>query len=232
MTPTKPLPEGAEMTADGNWTQVLVQPHQKGRPALFLDRDGVVVEEAGYLHKPEDVRLVPGTDRIIALANSRRIPVILITNQSGIGRGYFGWDDFMAVQEKIIAQLAAEDAWIDGVFACPHHAKGKPPYDDPDSPFRKPNPGMLLAAAERMALDLGASWIIGDRAIDLEAGSRAGLPGGLHVLTGHGSEPGERKGAMALAHDGFQVAEADSIAHGGPLIPLFKSRRRRNPFFQ
>lgn len=232
MTPTKPLPEGAEITKDGNWTQVLAQPHQKDRPALFLDRDGVVVEEVDYLRRPEDVRLVPGTPRIIALANSRRLPVVLITNQSGIGRGRLGWDDFMAVQEKIIAELEAEEAWIDAVFACPHHAEGEPPYDDPDSPFRKPNPGMLLAAAERMALDLSKSWIVGDRAIDLEAGSRAGLAGGLHVLTGHGADPGERNGALALEREGFKVTEADSIAHGGPLIPLFKSRRRRTPLFQ
>lgn len=207
---------------DGVWCQVLrpeAAASWRGRPALFLDRDGVVVEEVGYLHRPDEVRLIPGAAPLIAAANRAGLPVAVITNQSGIGRGYYGWPEFQATQARISADLAAEGAVLDVVLACPFHPAGQPPYRHPVHPCRKPRPGMILRAAERLGLDLAGSWIVGDRAIDLEAGRAAGLAGGVQVLTGHGAA--ERDAALGLATDRFPVLEADSIASVRPLLPLF-----------
>lgn len=221
---TNALPPGAGIDADGQWSQVLNRAQGRGlRPALFLDRDGVVVEEVRYLHKPEDVRLIEGAAAVVAEANRRAIPVVLVTNQAGIGRGYYGWPDFAAVQEVILDGLAAAGAYVNGVFACPHHGDGRPPYDKADHPWRKPNPGMLLAAAERFPVDLAQSWIVGDRAGDIAAGRNAGLAGGIHVLTGHGAEAGERDAALALADSAFRALAADSIGEARGLLPLFES---------
>ena len=100
------FPPGANFT-DGVWTQALTDRGVTDRrPALFLDRDGVVVEEAHYLHKVEDVSLTPNAATTIKAANARNIPVILVTNQAGVGYGYFGWDEFVAVQARILGDLA------------------------------------------------------------------------------------------------------------------------------
>lgn len=189
-----------------------------GRPALFLDRDGVVVEEVHFLQRLEDVRLVPGAAGVIAAAQRRGIAVVLTTNQSGIARGLFGWEAFAAVQARLEALLAAEGAAFDMVLACPFHPEGDPPYRR-EHPCRKPQPGMLLRAAERLGLDLGASWAVGDRARDLEAGRRAGCAGGLHVLTGHGA--GERAAARRLEATDFQVRLGETLAEARSL-PLLR----------
>jgi D-glycero-D-manno-heptose 1,7-bisphosphate phosphatase len=190
-----------------------------GRPALFLDRDGVLVEETGYLHRAEEVRLIPGATAAVAAAARAGLPVVLITNQAGIGRGYYGWAEFQAVQEKIAADLAVGGGAFDMVLACPFHAAGQPPYRHPDHPCRKPRPGMILRAAEMLGLDLAGSWVVGDRAIDLEAGRAAGLAGGVHVLTGHGAA--ERGAALELATGKFRTLGAESIAEVPALLPLF-----------
>ena len=134
--------------------------------------------------------------------------------------GLFDWPDFYAVQDKILSDLAAKGAGVDGVYACPFHEKGKPPYDHGDHPARKPNPGMLLRAAHDMNIDLGRSWIVGDRAGDLGAGKNAGIKGGVHVLTGHGSREGEHQEALALAGSNYQALAARSIADVPDLIDI------------
>jgi D-glycero-D-manno-heptose 1,7-bisphosphate phosphatase len=216
------LPSGAFLDGEGVWNQAIDGPagEARGRPALFLDRDGVVVVEVEYLGRPEDARLIPGAAALVAEANRQHVPVILVTNQAGIAYGYYGWPEFVAVQERILADLTAEGARVDGVFACPHHAKGRPPFAHPDHPARKPNPGMLLKTAGLLGVRLDGSWIVGDRASDLEAGRRAGLAGGLHVLTGHGGRPGEREAALALAGPRFTVRAADSVAAAFDLLPF------------
>jgi D-glycero-D-manno-heptose 1,7-bisphosphate phosphatase len=214
-------PGGAIIDDEGIWCQVFGPAPDAPRRALFLDRDGVVVDEVHYLRRAEDVRLVAGAAEVIAEANRRRIVVVLVTNQAGIGRGIYGWPEFARVQRRIVAELAAAGAKLDAVYACPHHAEGRAPYDHPDHPARKPNPGMLSRAIEALTLDAGASWIVGDRASDLEAGRGADLGGGLHVLTGYGARPGERETALALADDGFQALGAASIADVPSRVSLF-----------
>ncbi|MCW8915958.1 MAG: HAD-IIIA family hydrolase [Magnetovibrio sp.] len=205
------FPLGARLT-DGVWTQTLSPRSQtEGRPALFLDRDGVVVEEAHYLHKVEDVNLTPNAAETIKAANERNIPVIFVTNQAGVGYGYFGWNDFVAVQAQIISDLAHGDAHIDGVFACPFHKKGQGVWAHDDHPARKPNPGMLHHARDLMGVDLSQSWIVGDRSLDLLAGKNAGLVGGVHVMTGHGTKDGEHEAALAVGDDGYQALAANNL---------------------
>lgn len=157
------------------------------KPAIFLDRDGTLNEEVGYLHLPEDVTLISGAARAIARLNALGIPVIIVTNQAGIGRGKYGWQEFQAVTDRIAELLGKEGAHVDGVYAAPHHEKGVGEYAHPDHPDRKPNPGMLLRASRERDLDLAKSWMIGDKAIDLEAGRNAGCRVVL-VLTGYGKD--------------------------------------------
>lgn len=173
------------------------------RAAVFLDRDGTLNEEIGYLHKPEEVVLFPGAARALRRLNDRGIPVIIVTNQSGIGTGRYGWADFQAVMDRIGALLQQAGAHFDSVYAAPHHAKGLGAYAHPDHPDRKPNPGMLLRAAEEHQLDLARSWMIGDKDVDLEAGRRAGCRVAL-VRTGYGQEA-EAAQADVVGRD---VAEA------------------------
>jgi D-glycero-D-manno-heptose 1,7-bisphosphate phosphatase len=156
------------------------------KPAVFLDRDGTLNEEVDYLSDPAQLVLIPGAASAVARLNALGVPVVVVTNQSGIGRGRFGWQDFEAVMQRMEALLALEEARIDGVYASPHHEQAQGEYAVADHPDRKPNPGMLLRAAEDHGLDLSRSWMIGDKALDLEAGRRAGCRVAL-VRTGYGS---------------------------------------------
>ena len=208
------------LTPEGIWCQILRRPPVEAVPraALYLDRDGVVIEEKLYLHTPNEVRLIPGVAETIRLANLGGFPVVIVTNQSGIGRGYYDWHDFAATQERILGDLAAEGAFIDAVLACPYHETGAPPYGQPDHPARKPNPGMLTTAADLLGVDLARSWIVGDHATDIGAGLNAGLEGAVHVATGHGMHPGQRERALAQASATYRVATCPSIREAADII--------------
>ncbi len=210
---------GHPLDSDGVWCQIIRRP-PPGRPALFLDRDDTVIEDIGYLRQADDVVLVPGATEVIAAANRRGIPVIMVTNQSGVGRGYYGWPEFKSVQETTLALLAAEGVKIDAVYACAHHPQAKGDFAHPDHPARKPNPGMLLQAAAALALDLKSSWLIGDKADDIEAAKRAGIAGAL--LVGIGCADAERQRVAMLASPTFDVRLGRSIADAMTL-PLLTS---------
>jgi D-glycero-D-manno-heptose 1,7-bisphosphate phosphatase len=172
---------------------------------VFLDRDGTLNVETDYLHRPEDAAIFPGAAAALARLNALGVPVIVVTNQSGIGRGMYGWADYHAVMERIAELLAREGARVDDAYACPFHEDGAGEYRRPDHPDRKPNPGMLLKAAEKHRLDLGRSWMIGDKECDLEAGRRAGCRTAL-VRTGHGG--GVDPGLADLVADDLGAAVA------------------------
>lgn len=186
------------------------------RPALFLDRDGVLVEDTGHLGRAADVRMIPGAARIVALANRSGVPVIEVTNQAGIAKGYYDWAGFLEVEETLTRELAREGAVLDAVLACPYHRDGGAPWNHPAHPARKPRPGMLLAAAKLMNLNLAQSWIVGDKTSDLLAGHHAGLRGAVHVLSGHGRD--HRRKAVGESPAGFELRLADSIDEIAPLI--------------
>ncbi len=181
---------------------------RRRRPALFLDRDGVLVEEIGYLHEAAKARLVPGAARLLAWPQARGWAGVVVTNQSGIGRGYFGWRDFAVTQARIEEHLARDGVRPDLVLASPYVPAGLGHHRAADHPTRKPQPGMLLRAAALLQLDLARSWIVGDRASDLAAGRAAGLAGGILLASGYGSLAGQGAAAIALARPGFRVLRA------------------------
>jgi D-glycero-D-manno-heptose 1,7-bisphosphate phosphatase len=186
------------------------------RPALFLDRDGVIVEDPGYLCRPADLQMIPGAPALIASANRRGIPVVEVTNQAGIGRGYYTWKEFAAVEEALAQMLAGSSACLDAILACPYHQDGVAPWAHPAHPARKPRPGMLFAAGKLLNLDLRASWIVGDKLSDLEAGYYAGLRGGLHVLTGEGLR--DRAAVLEWKPETFDLRLGDSIRDAEELL--------------
>jgi D-glycero-D-manno-heptose 1,7-bisphosphate phosphatase len=201
----------------GCWLERLTADVPEGRPALFLDRDGVIVEETHYLSSPADVRIIDGVAEVIARCNKLNMPVIVVTNQAGIARGYYGWPEFEAVQAEIVRRLAVAGARLDLVLACAYHHEGKAPYVVAGHQWRKPNPGMIQKAAELLKLDLSRSMIVGDKISDIEAGAAAGLRRGVLVLTGHGRSEHlalERSGAAAIAN----FAVADDLAGAAEII--------------
>lgn len=200
----------------GLWEELAPRP-RRGVPALFLDRDGVLLADPGYLHRAADTRLLPGLAAALTPFARRGWALVVVTNQSGIARGYYGWRDFLALQDWLAAQLGRRGLGFDGVYACPLHPAGRPPYRRAH-PARKPGPGMLLAAGAALRLDLGRSWILGDRASDLAAGRAAGLAGG--VLLGGGRESLR---AARLARPGFQVRVAPRLA----AVPLLVQQAER-----
>lgn len=152
-------------------------------PAVFLDRDGTLMENVPYCSDPAKVALLPGVIEGLHRLRDSGFRLVIITNQSGIGRGYFPADDYQKVHAELLRQIGP---WvIDANYFCP---------DDPDeaSDRRKPAPGMLREAAADHSLDLGRSYLIGDHASDMECARRGGLAGAILVLTGHGSEQAAR----------------------------------------
>jgi D-glycero-D-manno-heptose 1,7-bisphosphate phosphatase len=154
------------------------------RPALFLDRDGVLNEDRGYVHHWADFCWIPGAREAVAAFNARDWWVFVVTNQSGVGRGYYPEADVLALHARMEADLAAAAARIDAFYYCPFHPEAlEDRYRHPDPPDRKPNPGMLLRAMADWPVDAARSVMVGDKPIDLEAGQRAGVrsrlfPGG------------------------------------------------------
>ena len=153
------------------------------RPTAFLDRDGVLNEDHGYTHRVDDLVWMPGAREAIRLLNDRGYRVIVVTNQAGVARGFYEEDAIGVFHAGMQAQLAEEGAFVDAFYHCPYHADGKvPAYTVEDHPDRKPNPGMILRALEDWDVNREKSFLIGDKASDMEAAKRAGLPG--HLYTG------------------------------------------------
>ena len=176
-----------------------------GRAALFLDRDGVIVTDTHYLCRVEDMRMIAGAAAAIARCNALEIPVVVVTNQAGIGRGYYGWDAFHAVQGALHGGDWRPTAPISmASWPAPIMPMVAAPLRVDNHPWRKPNPGMIVEAARRMQLDLPRSWIVGDRAHDLAAGAAARLAGGTLLA----ADAPERQAAAKLASARFIVDTA------------------------
>lgn len=157
------------------------------RRAVFLDRDGTLVDELGFLARAEDLRLLPGAAEAVRRLNAAGWLALVVTNQSGIARGLFGERELAAVHARLALELAAGGAHLDDVLWCPHHpSEGVAPWRTRCA-CRKPEPGMVLEAARRHGLALEHSWMIGDSLRDLECGTRAGLAGSLLVTSGKGA---------------------------------------------
>lgn len=147
---------------------------------LFLDRDGVINQDFGYVHKIEDFRFIDGICDLVYLANQNKFKVIVITNQAGIGRGYYTESDFKVLTSWMLQQFMKNKCRIDDVYYCPHHEKHGLGKYRLQCPCRKPAPGMILKAEHEHNIDLKNSILVGDKLTDIEAGSRAGVGTLLH----------------------------------------------------
>ena len=155
------------------------------RPAVFIDRDGTLTEEVGYVNHPSRLRLLPRSARAIRRLNEAGVAAVVVTNQAGIARGYFSEDMLHAVNDTLVSQLKDAGAHLDGIYVCPHHPReGEPPFRA-DCECRKPKPGLLVRAAAELRLDLRASTMVGDKASDLVPARTVGARRVL-VLTGYG----------------------------------------------
>lgn len=155
---------------------------QTKRPAIFLDRDGVLIVERDFLMNIDDIEFYPETIKALAAIKNDYIKIV-VSNQSGIARGYFTSEDVERINNEISKMLIGKGIIIDAWFFCPHGPEH-------ECSCRKPQPGMILEAAEKLNIDLKKSWIIGDKSSDIEAGKASGIKTIL-VKTGYGgSEPG------------------------------------------
>lgn len=181
--------------------------------AIFIDRDGTINEDLGYISSPGDLIIYPWVAEAVRLINEAGLKTIVVTNQSGVARGMYTEDDLRLIHTRMISELQKQSARIDGVYYCPHH----PDYGDErygrECECRKPSPGMLHAAAREHKIDLARSFVVGDKASDINLASNAGARGAL-VLTGYGSE--------TLAHPDRWPCDpglvADNLLHAIRLI--------------
>jgi D-glycero-D-manno-heptose 1,7-bisphosphate phosphatase len=149
--------------------------------AVFLDRDGTITEDTGFLHEPDKVKLFPGSAVAIRRLNAAGMLVVEVSNQSGIARGLYGVPDYEAVERQLTALLAAHGARLDGSYFCPHH-----PRFTGDCDCRKPGVKLFTDAREALDIDFGRSWWVGDRLSDVQPARELGGEGIL-VATGEGN---------------------------------------------
>jgi D-glycero-D-manno-heptose 1,7-bisphosphate phosphatase len=149
------------------------------RPALFLDRDGVINVDKGYVSRIEDFEWIDGAAETIAAFNARGWYVFVVTNQSGIARSYYTEADMHQLHEWMVGELAQYGALIDKIYYCPYHQQGEIERYRRDSIDRKPKPGMLLSAMAEFPVKRESSFLIGDKSTDIEAAKAAGVAGFL-----------------------------------------------------
>ncbi len=173
----------------------------KRQKAAFLDRDGTICEEVNYLSRPENLRLFPFSAEAVKLLNNNSFLVILITNQSGIVRGFFDEKTLHEIHTKLKNELAESDAKLDAVYFCPHNSSA-------NCDCRKPKTGMIEQAANDFSLDLENSWMVGDKAIDVQTGFSAKMKTAM-VLTGYGQIEVEKlkKKPDLIADNLLQIVE-------------------------
>jgi len=153
--------------------------------AVFLDRDGTLNEEAGYLNHPDRLKLTAGAPEAVALLNRHGLKTIVVSNQSGVARAYFPEELLVRIHEKLLALLAERGARLDAIFYCPHHPDaGDPPYRQ-DCECRKPKLGMIRRAEREFSVDPRRSYVVGDKLSDVQFGKNAGCKT-IMVLTGYG----------------------------------------------
>lgn len=169
------------------------------RRAVFFDRDGTLIKDVPYLKDPGEVVLIPGAAEAIKRLNTADIKAVIITNQSGVGRGFYSDTDVRDVNNRLGELLRLEGARLDGIYYCPHRP-------DEACQCRKPSGGLVITAAEELSIDIHGSYVVGDKVSDMELAARVGAKGVL-VLTGMGIEERERL-LSSPAHIAGDAAEA------------------------
>ncbi len=177
-----------------------------GKPAVFLDRDGTVTTEIGYVNHPERLALLPRSAAAIRALAAAGLECALVTNQAGVARGYFTEEVLHATHRRLEALLAAEGAKLAAIYYCPHHPReGVPPWRA-DCDCRKPKPGMIERAVRERGYDLARSYMVGDKISDVEFGKKLGARG-VMVLTGYGRGEHEFQRAGWTVHPDFLAGD-------------------------
>jgi len=170
------------------WSRLFSEARSVNR-AVFIDRDGTINRDVPYCSRPEDFELLPGAAEAIRLLNEHGFKVVVVTNQSGIARGYFTEEMLARIHDKMRRELARHGARVDAIYHCPHH-----PDDNCDC--RKPKPKMVLQAAKDLDIDLSQSYVIGDDQKDIELARQAGCRAGIRI--GGEAGPGKQTAASFL----------------------------------
>ncbi|MHC4625690.1 MAG: D-glycero-alpha-D-manno-heptose-1,7-bisphosphate 7-phosphatase [Planctomycetota bacterium] len=156
--------------------------------AVFLDRDDTLIEDPGYIDNPDQVKLLDGAAEALIELKNLGYKLVVVTNQSAVARGIITEKVLAEIHERMRQLLAEQNAFLDDIYYCPYHPEGAVPKYRKESSYRKPNPGMLLEAADDMNIDLGQSWCVGNSSSDVEAGSRAGCKTVLIDMPSHQRE--------------------------------------------
>lgn len=176
------------------------------KPAAFLDRDGVLNEDRGYVHRWEDFSFLPGVIEALRQLQHKGYLLVVITNQSAVARGLCAEADVLALHERMRTVLREQGIELAGIYHCPHHPQGSVPRYARACPCRKPEPGMILRAAQEHGIDLARSFLVGDKISDLEAGRAAGIPS-LYLVV----PPGQEKDLAAFP-GAQQVSSLEEVA--------------------
>ncbi len=174
--------------------------------AVFLDRDGTIIEDVGYPHERSQIRFLPGAGEAIRQLNEYGFKVIIVTNQAGVARGYFSEEAVKEINKYIQDSLAEQGAVIDMVYYCPHHIDGVIEEYRKACYCRKPNPGMIEEAVRDFDIDIGSSFLIGDHLSDVEAGVRAGC--GTVLLVREESHTSGKEAEVVPDHIAPDLSEA------------------------
>lgn len=179
----------------------------KARPAVLLDRDGVLVEDRDYAYRPEDMRVLPDVVRSLRRLHELGFALVVISNQSGVARGRFTLADAFRFNDAMTAALRAGGGpALDAIYVCPHHPDGSTPEFSRECHCRKPAPGLVIQAARDLNLDLRRSWFVGDKHSDIECANRAGVSG-VQIMT----KPGEVRHPLAKGAYGSLAEWVDTL---------------------
>lgn len=215
------MPKNGGFLEDYTWMRLLKKEQtvsSKPKPALFLDRDGVINIEKSYITQPDMLELEDGIIELIRYYNQQNWPVIVVTNQSGIAKEKINWATYWLIEDRLIQDLSAKGAFLDLILACPCHPEGIAPYDDPKAPSRKPAPGMINTANALFAINKEQSVIIGDRLRDIEAGYNAGLAYGILRDSNHAEGRIEWNNATVDMFAPFQLKKIKNVGEALPII--------------
>jgi len=165
------------------------------RPAIFLDRDGVITEniENGYVNTVAEVSFINGVLGSLAELAKSNYAIVIVTNQAGVGKGYFSLEMAQAINDYVLDEIVKTGGRVDGSYLCPH-------TPEENCECRKPRPGMLLQAQRELNIDLSRSWMIGDALTDLQAGESAGVKETMLVLTGRGKQQAQEHNLQGVAN--------------------------------
>ena len=191
--------------------------------AVFVDRDGVICEEVGYIGEREQLRLIPQSAEAVKLINQSGLKIIAITNQSGVARGYFSEETLGHLHRTMEKLLSDQGASLDGIYYCPHHPEGTVEAYRMVCDCRKPATGLLIKAAQAHAIDLSSSYLVGDKRSDIACAHRAGAKGIL-VLTGYGRDELSKINSAASLQPHYVAADLLAAVQW-----IIKDTRREKP---